>query len=277
MLSRTVGISVTLEMLNKEHELREFQPLLWLDLASAELAPDVFTGYVKSFLEHSAFHPFALIPRLKLIIQRQGIGVAQSVLDIGYRSLYASKKYDEARDMIARAEAVEPRGWRVPIDGRAPTITDVLAAKQPMSSLAPQELDPFKSLQDEIDRLFDDFGRRSLQPPFGRSLPVDITETDEAYEITAELPGVDQDNIEVTFSSGTLSIKMERTQETEEKKNTDRLTERSYGSFWRSFLVPKSVDVGKIEASFDKGVLTVTLPKIAEEQKLAKTIAVRVA
>ena len=145
-------------------------------------------------------------------------------------------------------------------------------------------------LRREIDRLFDDFDHGFLGFPFRRSLSegeprwlgemapaVDIVEKDKAYEITAEPPGLDQNNIELKFSNGTLTIKGEKKQETEEKKKNYYTSERRYGAFERSFQVPQDVDETKIEASFSKGLLTVTLPKSAEAQKSAKTIAVKAA
>jgi HSP20 family protein len=159
------------------------------------------------------------------------------------------------------------------------------SAPRPVPS---NEWRPFGSLRREIDRLFDDVDHGFLGLPFRRSLnewgpswlgemvpAVDIAEKDKAYEITAELPGLDQNNIELKFSNGTLTIKGEKKQETEEKKENYYTSERRYGAFERSFQVPQDVDETKIEASFSKGLLTVTLPKRAEAQKLAKTITVK--
>ena len=106
---------------------------------------------------------------------------------------------------------------------------------------------------------------------------VDVAETEKAYEITAELPGMDEKNIEVKFADGLLTITGEKKEEKEEKKKDYYLSERSYGSFQRSFQVPDSVDADKIEATFKKGVLTVTLPKTAAAQKAAKKIDVKAA
>jgi len=160
----------------------------------------------------------------------------------------------------------------------------------------PSELEgwrPFDTLHREIDRLFDDFGRglwrspfRSLSgfepfwpqtPSFGTVPAVDIVEHDKAYEITAELPGMDDKNIEVKFANGGLTIKGEKKEEKEEKKKDYYLSERRYGSFERYFHVPESVETDKIEASFKKGVLTVTLPKKPEAQKAEKKIDVKAA
>ena len=106
---------------------------------------------------------------------------------------------------------------------------------------------------------------------------VDVAEKDEECEITAELPGLDEKNIEVKLANGTLTIKGEKKEEKEEKQKDYYLSERSYGSFIRSFQLPEGVDEGKIEASFVKGVLTVKLPKSAEAQKNEKTISIKAA
>jgi HSP20 family protein len=156
-------------------------------------------------------------------------------------------------------------------------------------SSTPQAWNPFQNLREEIDRLFDDFGlgqplRRSLsaaEPLFRRGLTratlpaVDVVESEKAYEITAELPGMDDKNIEVKVADGRLTIKGEKQEEKEEKEKDYYLHERRFGSFERSFDVPESVDTDKIEASFKKGVLTVTLPKKPEAQKPAKKIEVK--
>ena len=165
-------------------------------------------------------------------------------------------------------------------------------ATEPAS--APQAWHPFASLRREIDRLFDDFDRGVWASPFRRSAfdvepfwrreltwqaapAVDITESDKAYEITAELPGMDEKNIEVKLANGGLTIKGEKSEEKEEKKKDYYLHERHFGSFERCFRLPDGVDAEKIEATFKKGVLTVTLPKTAEAQKAEKKIAVKAA
>jgi len=132
--------------------------------------------------------------------------------------------------------------------------------------------------------LFEDFDR-GFWPPFDQSLftteplfrrelkwesmPVDVVESEKAYEITAELPGMDEKNMEVKVVNGTLTIKGERQEEKEEKEKDYYLRERNFGSFERSFTIPESVDADKIEASFKKGVLAVKLPKTVEAQKPA--------
>jgi HSP20 family protein len=153
---------------------------------------------------------------------------------------------------------------------------------------------PFPTLRREVDRLFDDFDpmhwrlpfRRSIfgmEPPWQRepaweSAPaVDVAEDDKGYELTAELPGMDEKNIEVKLANGGLTIKGEKSEEKEEKKRNYYLHERRFGSFERSFAMPEGVDTNRIEATFSKGVLKVMIPKTAEAQKAEKKIAVKAA
>lgn len=153
---------------------------------------------------------------------------------------------------------------------------------------------PFESLRREVDRLFENFDRDLWRSPFSRSVfdieplwrrelklvanpAVDIVEKDNAYEVTAELPGMDEKNIEVKLDNGGLTIKGEKREEKEEKRKGYHLQERSYGSFERYFAVPDGVDADKIDASFKKGLLTVTLPKKPEAQKPTKKIDVKAA
>ncbi len=151
---------------------------------------------------------------------------------------------------------------------------------------------PFDSLRREIDQLFNEFGGggwrwprsffdiepfRRTEAAFAAVPAVDVTETDKAYEITAELPGMNDKNVEVKMADGILTIKGEKQEEKEEKKKDYYLRERNFGSFQRAFQVPDGVDADKIEASFKNGVLTVTLPKSAEALKTAKKIDVKAA
>ena len=147
-------------------------------------------------------------------------------------------------------------------------------------------LEPLRSLRGEVDRLFDQFskgfGFPSLEPFWNRDVEfetpaVDLTEDDKAFTITAELPGIDEKDIAVTTSGGMLVIKGEKKQEKEEKNKNYYLSERSYGSFQRSFTLPDGVDQDKIAANFSKGVLIVTLPKSADAQKTQKKIEVKAA
>jgi HSP20 family protein len=150
---------------------------------------------------------------------------------------------------------------------------------------------PFDTLRQEVDRLFDAFdggfwgNRRSLFDfaPMGKTIAaiaspaVDVAEKEKEYEITVELPGIDEKDIEIKLSNGGLVIRGEKKEEKEEKKKDYYVSERHYGSFERYFGVPEGVDADKIAATFTKGVLKVTLPKSAEAQKQEKKIEVKAA
>lgn len=152
-------------------------------------------------------------------------------------------------------------------------------------SYAGLEWHPFETLRRQINRLFEEFPTpRSIGPfePFDRFLgglpatpAVDFVEKEKEYEVTAELPGLDNKNVEVKLSNGMLIIGGEKKEEKEEKKEGYYFSERRYGSFKRAFRVPEGVDTDKIEASFDKGVLTVRLPKTPEAQQAQKTIEIK--
>lgn len=150
---------------------------------------------------------------------------------------------------------------------------------------------PFEALRNQVDRLFHDFQTGFLQAPTYRSLldiepfwrrdfgldltpAMDIVEKDKAFEVTAELPGLDVKDIDIQLSEGMLTIKGEKQEQKEEKTKDRYVSERRYGSFRRSLRVPGSVDADKIEASYKSGVLTVTLPKAPEAQSNQKKIPV---
>ena len=140
-----------------------------------------------------------------------------------------------------------------------------------------------------MDRLFDRFARgfglpslrniADLEPPWRSFVfsapPIDMSEDDEAYKISAELPGLDAKDVEVSVSGDRLVVKGEKRQQQEEKNKNYYLSERTYGSFERSFELPVSVDRDKIAADFSRGVLTITMPKTAEVQKLQKKIEIK--
>jgi HSP20 family protein len=148
-----------------------------------------------------------------------------------------------------------------------------------------------ESLRREMDHLFDSFykgwpfgpARAGMEPFLGRGTSVlvapaiDVAETEKGYELSAELPGMDEKDIEIKLANGMLTIGGEKKESREEKDKGYHLSERRYGYFQRAFQVPDGVDVDKIEANFAKGVLTVKLPKSAEAQKAAKRIAVKAA
>lgn len=168
------------------------------------------------------------------------------------------------------------------------------ATKLPVKTEAPTtpsrfpEWRPFEGLRNQVDRLFRDFETGFLQSPLYRDVDnfwrrdfafpvtpaVDIVEKDNAFEITAELPGLDAKNIELSLSDDVLTIKGEKKEEKEEKTKDRHVSERRYGSFRRSVQLPSSVDTGKVEANYKSGILTVTLPKTAEAQKKQTVIPI---
>lgn len=121
--------------------------------------------------------------------------------------------------------------------------------------------------QDSVNRLFSD---QATARPWAPS--VDIFETDNELVLKADVPGVDQKDIDIRIENGTLQLKGERKFEKEEKNKGFHRLERSYGSFVRYFTVPESVDTENVKADFQNGVLTVTLPK----KEIAKPKAIKV-
>ena len=131
------------------------------------------------------------------------------------------------------------------------------------------------SLREAMDRLFEE---SFLPPIFGvgerRPLPLDMYETENDVVVKASVPGVKPEDIEVTVTGDLLTIKGEfKSEEKTEKRNFIR-QERRYGSFCRQLGLPVSVDSGKAEASFESGILTLTLPKVeAVKPKTVKVVA----
>ena len=142
------------------------------------------------------------------------------------------------------------------------------------------EFEPFRSFHREMDRLLDAFSRDFHLPrgagdaELGMPL-VDVAETDEGLTVTAELPGMDEKDIEVDLTNKVLTLKGEKKAEKEEKKADYHFRERSYGSFSRSVAVPFDVDPDKDDASFSKGVLTIAVPRPPEAKREIKKIAVK--
>lgn len=164
------------------------------------------------------------------------------------------------------------------------------APPAPMGSSAFDMWQPFRR---EMDRLIDQFWRGGFavpslrrafepEPPWryetalGFAAPaVDVAEDDKAFRITAELPGMSEKDIDVTISGDMLTIKGEKREEKEEKAPNYYVSERRFGFFQRSFALPDGVDRDKIEAKFENGVLTLTLPKTPEAVKQQKKIEVK--
>jgi HSP20 family protein len=137
---------------------------------------------------------------------------------------------------------------------------------------------PFGSLQREIDRVFEDFGRGwPWAAGVARDLKLNVAETDKEIEVTADVPGMEPKDIKVELRDGMLTIKGERQAEKDDKGKDYHLVERSYGMFERAVMLPAEVDVEKVAASFDKGVLTVSLPKKPGAADNARKIEVKAA
>ena len=181
----------------------------------------------------------------------------------------------------------EPAATEVSKEAEAkPTVAEVKPA-----AAVPREWRPMTTLGREIDRLFAEYlpwgpwrqpvgGGFEVEPiwqsmTLGPAPTVNVVEREHAYEITAEVPGMEESNIEVTYGDGELKIKGEKTEEKQEDKKGVFVSERRFGAFQRSFRIPKGVDTGKIEAVFKNGILTVTLPKTTEALEAEKAIPVK--
>ena len=149
------------------------------------------------------------------------------------------------------------------------------------SSLARTEANPLTMLQQEMDRLFDGFSKSFTGKSFtglsSRTLmpSMDLAETDEEIELTAELPGMEEKDVQLNVVDNHLTIRGEKKNQREEKEKDYHLVERNYGSFVRTIELPPGVNLDSIKAVMSKGVLKVTVPKPPPAQ--AKTIEVKAA
>jgi HSP20 family protein len=146
------------------------------------------------------------------------------------------------------------------------------------------ELVPWKPLREvsalrrQVDDLLRSFlGETPLPVPFGEGWApaVDVSETDENIFIRAEIPGLEAKDIDLSILGDRLTIKGEKTKEQEEKGEHFHCTERCYGCFQRSFRLPTNVQPDKVEATFEKGILTITLPKTEEAKSKAIKIEIK--
>jgi HSP20 family protein len=143
-----------------------------------------------------------------------------------------------------------------------------------------EEYNPFGLLRQEMNTLFDNFSRGFEMEPFmGRfstfSPSVDVKESDKEIKVSAELPGMEDKDINVSLTKDSLTIKGQKKEEKEDKGKDFYKMERSYGSFMRTIPLPSEIDTDKVKAEFRKGVLTVTLPKTAKAIKETKKISVK--
>ena len=137
--------------------------------------------------------------------------------------------------------------------------------------------DPFVAMQKEINRMFSEFGRGwPARLSDGEVSPrIDVAETDAAIEVTAELPGIDEKDVDVVLRDDVLTIRGEKKSEREEKKADFHLVERSFGSFARSIRLPFEADSEAVKANFAKGLLKVTIAKPALVKEKTVKIPVR--
>lgn len=138
------------------------------------------------------------------------------------------------------------------------------------------------AIQNEMNRMFDQFFNDpfTLMPArFGRQPEfyprVDISESEKEYKVSAEMPGMDEKDIQISLDKGALILSGEKKSETEENEKTFHRIERSYGSFQRVITFDRDLDEDKVSAAFKNGVLTVTLPKAADEIRKNRKIEIK--
>jgi len=144
---------------------------------------------------------------------------------------------------------------------------------------------PLSSLRSEVDRLLESFARQmDLEPLFMAGMPLysptlDLVENSKGRTVTAELPGLEQKDVEVDLTADSLVLKGEKTQEKEEKGDSFYRKERKFGSFRREIPLPWEIDAAKVkaDATFKDGVLTVRVPKPKGVKPVAKRIPVTAA
>lgn len=182
---------------------------------------------------------------------------------------------------------------------------DIPVKKEPKKAHVTQEegvsgravYPPLMSLRQQVDRLFDDFLDEDWMMPSTalsriwdlplmkpRSIDMrrlmesprtDMSESDSEYELSVELPGMSEKDVEVTVKDNMITLKGEKRSERETKEKDYHIAERSYGSVRRTFSMPSDVDADKVKANFSKGVLTVQLPKTKEARSKPKKIDVK--
>jgi HSP20 family protein len=144
--------------------------------------------------------------------------------------------------------------------------------------------DPMRALQSDLNRVFEDFFRGFDMPGFssndqmlaGTRMPdVDVKDTGNAIEVKAELPGVNEEDIELSISDGALVIRGEKREERTKEDQGYVLRERAFGRVERAVPLPEGVDPDGAQASFRNGVLTVTIPKTEQARASVKHIGVR--
>jgi len=163
-------------------------------------------------------------------------------------------------------------------------MADDVTGKGQGGRLSSRYMDPFQAFRGEMDRLFDDFLgglptlsnlRQSFPAVQGLTPALDVKETEKELVVKADLPGIEEKDVHLTIQDGVLTMRGEKKSERKDEGENYHLVERSYGSFQRSIRLPESIDEDKAVARFDKGVLTVTLPKRPEMVKAEKKIEIK--
>jgi HSP20 family protein len=157
----------------------------------------------------------------------------------------------------------------------------VLERWQPSRRIIPWR--PFREME-EMERRSEDIFGRPFAPAVWRRFPVremawapavEVFEKEDKFVVKADLPGVKEEDIDVSIEGDTLTIKGEKESESEVKEESYYCCERSYGSFYRSIVLPTTVDAKKIEANYEDGVLEVSLPKAAEVKPKKVTVSAK--
>lgn len=163
------------------------------------------------------------------------------------------------------------------------TLRDLTPWRARTPSVPATYRDPFDAFRREMDHLFDDFSRGFAMPSLWDGFDgdrfvsprLDVNETETGYEVSVELPGIEEGDVDVTLADGVLTIKGEKKAESEQKEKGRLHVERSFGSFQRSLALPGDVDESRIEATFKNGVLKLALGKSPETKPEVKKIAIR--
>jgi HSP20 family protein len=134
---------------------------------------------------------------------------------------------------------------------------------------------PLASFRREFQRVFDDYWPVMSAGNGGFAPSVDVSETDEAFKVRAEIPGVDQKDVEIAVSGNVLTLRGEKKQESERQERGMHVKECSHGIFERSIPLPSRVQIDRVEATYDKGIFTVTLPKTDEAKSMTRKIPVK--
>lgn len=203
------------------------------------------------------------------------IRAIQNPLPPGLLQVGASRSASHSEACVGEIEA----STVVCLTPRRNTMNDVTTpAAKAVAKTPSVEVSPISWIRNEIDRLFDDFGRPARSMFFGQpTAPVaalELTEGKDEYQLSAELPGLGQDDVDIAVADGVLTISGEKKEEKEHKENGYLMSERRYGSFRREIALPADVDLNAIKARFKDGVLSLTMAKDKAAPARTRKIAI---